>query len=180
MPFFSEAQLRGYASPANRIVNEAATRNLKAAAAGATTTIFLSHSHKDKELAKGLKNFLGNLGLSLYIDWEDTDMPQPPNRETANALKRRIHQTEYFLMLCTDNALQSRWVPWEVGIADTQKTFGKILVAPVADNLGQFNGSEYLQLYRRIVINAAGNAEVFDPDKQYTSTPIRDIFTKRV
>lgn len=47
-------------------------------------------------------------------------------------------------MLCTGNAIQSRWVPWDVGIADTQKAFGKILIAPVADNQGRFNGSEYL------------------------------------
>lgn len=107
-------------------------------------------------------------------------MPQPPNRETATALKRRINSTEYFLMLCTENALQSRWVPWEVGIADTQKAFGKILIAPVADSLGRFNGSEYLQLYRRIIINNAGTAEVFDPDKQYAGTPLKDIFNNRI
>lgn len=178
MPFFTESQLRGYASTI--YFSEAANRNLRAASTGATTTIFLSHSHKDKELAKGLKNLLGNLGISLYIDWEDTDMPQPPNRETATSLKRRINSTEYFLMLCTENALQSRWVPWEVGIADTQKAFGKILIAPVADNQDRFNGSEYLQLYRRIIINNAGQADVFDPDKQHTSTPLRDIFSRRL
>lgn len=178
MPFFTEAQLRNYSTTI--YFAEAANRNLRAASAGAATTIFLSHSHKDRELAKGLKNFLGNLGINLYIDWEDTDMPQPPNRETATALKRRINSTEYFLMLCTENALQSRWVPWEIGIADTQKAFGKILVAPVADSLGRFNGSEYLQLYRRIIINNAGTAEVFDPDKQYTGTPLKDIFNSRI
>lgn len=178
MPYFTDGQLRGYAS--TYAFNESANRNLKASASSASATIFLSHSHKDKELAKGLKNYLANLGLSLYIDWEDTDMPIPPNRETATTLKRRINSTEYFLMLCTDNALQSRWVPWEVGIADTQKALGKILIAPVADSLGRFNGSEYLQLYRRIALNSSGNAEVFDPDKQYTSTPLKDIFVNRL
>lgn len=178
MPYFTEGQLRGFAS--TYTMNEAANRFLNKSLSGATTSIFLSHSHKDKELAKGLKNFLGNMGINLYIDWEDTDMPQPPNRETAATLKKRINTTDFFLVLCTENALQSRWVPWEIGIADMQKSFNRILVAPVADNQGRFNGNEYLQLYRRIIINNAGTAEVYDPDKQYSSTPLRDIFFSRI
>lgn len=178
MSYFTEGQLRGFASTYS--MNESANRFLNKSESSASTTIFLSHSHKDKELAKGLKNFLGSLGINLYIDWEDTDMPHPPNRETAAALKKRINTTEYFLMLCTENSLQSRWVPWEIGVADTHKTFGKILIAPVADNNGRFNGSEYLQLYRRIIINSAGGADVFDPDKQHVSTPLKDIFSRRI
>ena len=176
MPYFTEGQLRGYASTYS--MNESANRYLNKSLSSTSTNIFLSHSHKDKELAKGLKNYLGSLGISLYIDWEDTDMPQPPDKETAASLKKRINSTEYFLMLCTENALQSRWVPWEVGIADMQKASGKILIAPVADSLGRFNGSEYLQLYRRIIINTAGGADVFNPENQYASTPLKDIFTQ--
>jgi hypothetical protein len=176
--YFSEGQLRGFAN--NQPLFESANRSLNKSLASASTTIFLSHSHKDKELAKGLKNYLGSLGLNLYIDWEDTDMPGTPNRETAHALKRRISSTHYFLMLCTDNALQSRWVPWEVGIADMQKAAGRILIAPVINNSGQFNGNEYLQLYRKIDVNTAGAAEVFDPDRPYTGTPLKDLFLRHL
>lgn len=172
--YFSERELREYATTYS--FSENANRVLNKSLSSAGTSIFLSHSHKDKEIAKGLKNYLATLGLNLYIDWEDTDMPGTPNRETAHSLKKRIIVTDYFLMLCTDNALQSRWVPWEVGIADMQKASGRILIAPVRNNFGQFNGNEYLQLYRRIVINDSGGADVFDPDKQYTSTPLRTIF----
>lgn len=175
--YFSEGELRGYAN--NYSFSEGANRALNKSLSSASTTIFLSHSHKDKELAIGLKNYLGNMGLNLYIDWEDADMPGTPNRETAYALKRRISSTNYFLMLCTDNALQSRWVPWEVGIADMQKPAGKILIAPVTNRYGQFNGNEYLQLYRRIDLNA-GRADVFDPEAKYTSTPLRDILSRHL
>jgi len=174
MPYFTEGQLRGYALAYT--MNEAANRYLNKSMSSSSATIFLSHSHMDKELAKGLKTFLGTLRLNLYIDWEDTDMPSTPNRETASTLKKRIIATDFFLVLCTDNALKSRWVPWEIGIADMQKNFGKILIAPVIDKLGKFNGNEYLQLYRRIIMNNSGTADVFDPDKQHTYTPLRDIF----
>ena len=34
-------------------------------------TIFLSHSHKDWELAKGLIMVLAEQGVSIYVDWND-------------------------------------------------------------------------------------------------------------
>ena len=51
---------------AARQKSQRATASLRGA-----KTIFLSHSHSDKELAKGLKNYLYSLGVDLYIDWPD-------------------------------------------------------------------------------------------------------------
>lgn len=87
MPFFTEAQLRNYSTTI--YFAEAANRNLKAASAGAATTIFLSHSHKDKDLAKGLKNFLGNSALisisigriPICLNRQTERLPLPSNEE---------------------------------------------------------------------------------------------------
>ncbi len=163
MSYFTETQLLQAASTV--FLNESAKRLIKSSPTYAETTIFLSHSHKDKRLAEGLKNYLATLGISLYIDWQDTDMPERPNRVTADNLKKRIAELNIFLMLCTDNALQSRWVPWEIGVADSIKRNDKILIAPVKNNSGGFSGNEYLQLYPRIEFAVGNQLAIFEPNK---------------
>ena len=59
--------------------------------------------------------------------------------------------------------MASKWVPWEVGVADQIKGEESILVVPVADDYGQFDGSEYFQLYRRVVPAEVGGYGVFQP-----------------
>jgi predicted SpoU family rRNA methylase len=53
-------------------------------------TIFLSHSHKDREYALGLKAIIERQGGSLYIDWLDEEMPPVTSRETAERLRVKI------------------------------------------------------------------------------------------
>jgi len=125
--------------------------------------IFLSHSHQDKTLAKGMKNYLLSLGVDLYIDWLDTAMPTTTNIETANRIKSKIEISDHVLVLATNNAVKSRWVPWEIGVADVQKTPSGISIVPIADSAGRFEGNEYLQLYKRIIIAEGGQTAVFEP-----------------
>jgi hypothetical protein len=61
--------------------------------------------------------------------------------------------------------LESKWVPWEIGVADETKGEARVLIIPVADPAGNFNGSEYLQLYRRVVVADDGEDGVFEPDQ---------------
>lgn len=98
-------------------------------------TAFLSHSHKDAALAKGLQNFLQQQGWDVYIDWEDTAMPDRPNRETANRVQTKIVELDLFLFLATQNSMASRWCPWELGYADGKKSNDSILIVQTADDL---------------------------------------------
>ena len=75
-------------------------------------TAFLSHSHKDADLAKGLQAFLQAQGWLVYIDWQDTSMPPRPNKETADRIKVKIKRLDWFLYLATANSATSRWCPW--------------------------------------------------------------------
>lgn len=57
-------------------------------------------------------------------------------------------------MLATNNAVSSRWCNWEVGIADTFKLPNKKMVLfPLVENSGSWNGNEYLQIYPHIEKN---------------------------
>lgn len=127
-------------------------------------TAFLSHSHLDSELAKGLQGFLQKHGWKVYIDWEDVTMPPKPTKATAKKIKDRIVQLQWFIYLATKNSADSRWCPWEIGYADGVKSHDKIVVVPTTDNDGKNYGNEYLDLYRHIDIAKGGGVGIFDPD----------------
>lgn len=112
-------------------------------------TAFLCHSHKDATYVEGLLVLLHEAGWRVYVDWKDHAMPAVPDTQTAENIRRRIRQCDFFLFLATPNALASRWCPWEIGVADGIKDQDRILVIPTQS--GQtYYGNEYVGLYRRI------------------------------
>jgi hypothetical protein len=134
-----------------------------------TTSIFLSHSHADKDVIEQAKIFFENLGISIYVDWADKTMPESTNGLTAQKIKNQIiSSNEKFVLLATNNAVASKWCNWEVGIADPFKLPNKkIALFPLADNSGTWNGNEYLQIYPRIeefIISNKKEYLVFYPD----------------
>ncbi|HEV2380850.1 MAG TPA: toll/interleukin-1 receptor domain-containing protein [Terriglobia bacterium] len=149
MAYFTEQQLRDL-----RPAFGQQRRNILTEAAGADLTVFLSHSHRDRPLVEGLISVLDGIGIRLYVDWNDRDMPRVTNRETAERIKGQIRRNTLFMVLATDEALKSRWVPWEVGVADPVKGEDFILLIPVADASGTFRGNEFLQLYYHLDFGA--------------------------
>ena len=131
-----------------------AAENIKQARLRKRKTVFLSHSQMDRDLAKGLQNRLRNQDVDLYIDWEDTSMPETPNRETAAIIQERIHTCDILLFLATQNSLQSRWCSWELGYADGKKSHDSIVVVPTLDDEGHYYGNEYIQLYNRLILTS--------------------------
>jgi hypothetical protein len=67
------------------------------------------------------------------------------------------------MILATRNALASKWVPCETGVADQCKRFKTIVVIPVNDSAGNFVGTEYLRLYRRMTSDDGGQIGIFPP-----------------
>lgn len=76
---YGNIQLRGFVNE-NRIFNKAT----------ATTSIFLSHSHYDKEVIEQAKVFFENLGVNVYVDWADKTLPEKTDAETAKRIKNQI------------------------------------------------------------------------------------------
>lgn len=126
-------------------------------------TAFLSHSHQDSELAKGLQGFLQSKGWLVYIDWDDTSMPSKPNRETAQKIKDKIKRLDWFLYLATANSALSRWCPWEIGYADGVKAIDRIVIIPTRDSTGRNHGNEYLDLYKQVSAAEGGGYGLFRP-----------------
>jgi len=166
--FITRSQLSSYHrgfSIANEYVAPVQAKASATYSFEAEATVFLSHSHKDKGLIEPAVAFLRSQGVKIYVDWMDEGMPDTVSGETAKKLKDRIKQQKKFSVLVTENSKDSRWVPWELGYADSTKGMEHIAAFPVAEN-SDFTHNEYLNIYPKIqIVNGAWWVWLQDPIK---------------
>ena len=113
-----------------------------------TYHIFLSHSFGDADMILELKLRLENLGFSVYVDWiEDRQLDRSKvSKETANLLRERMNCCQSLFYACTDNSVNSKWMPWECGYFDAKKD--KVAILPISNSLTEpYLGQEYLGVY---------------------------------
>jgi hypothetical protein len=171
MALFTEEQLRarvknqfreGYSgsmydsieSKAKIILNETLNQQKTFSATTKTYDIFLSHSSTDAALVAGLKLELEDLGYSVYIDWIEDPMLSRANvtKDTALVLQARMKQCKSLIYAFSENAVNSKWMPWELGYFDGIK--GTVAVLPISrTSRSNFQGSEYLGIYYYIQID---------------------------
>ena len=115
------------------------------------TTVFLSHKHDDLIELKDFIGFLENkYRVDVYIDSKDPGMPENTSGETATRLKTIIKKCDKFILLATDNAIESKWCNWELGFGDAQKFKQNIAILPIKKKGTydfQYKGNEYLYIY---------------------------------
>ncbi len=111
-------------------------------------SVFLSHKHNETEIIKQAVILFKGLGVNVYVDWLDSEMPKTTNGYTAKKIKERIRQCDKFVLLATERAIESKWCNWELGYGDSQKYSKDIAVMPITNTEGgAFSGSEYLAIY---------------------------------
>ena len=122
-------------------------------ASATVSDVFLSHSSKDESALKNVIGFLENYGAKVYIDKSDKELPQKTSAETGKKLKVRIAECPKFIVLVTANSKDSRWIPWELGVADEKKKLPNVALLPDVGNQAnaEWPEQEYLGLYPRIV-----------------------------
>lgn len=115
--------------------------------------VFLSHSSKDKDILPSVINFLSQYGVNVYIDKSDEELPDKTSAETGEILKNRIHESKKFIVLVSQNSKESKWIPWELGIADEKKKIKNVAILPSVQRNSSTNWpeQEYLGIYPRIV-----------------------------
>jgi len=116
-------------------------------------TVFLSHSSKDKGHLPAVISVLENYGGRVYVDSEDDRLPRTPNRDTAEILRSSVNSCLRFVLFVTTNSKDSKWIPWELGLADGEKGQRLVALFPTAKNSYEqtWANTEYLGLYQRIV-----------------------------
>lgn len=126
-------------------------------------SVFLSHSHEDRDLVEPVANFIASMGISLYVDWLDPKMPSITSAETAERIKTMIVENHRFLVLASERSLESRWVPWELGYADGEKKFEDIAILPIQEYNYKGAPNEYVQVYQEVARTTNGKWHVFQP-----------------
>lgn len=126
-------------------------------------TAFLCHSHLDKTLVEGFVKYVKEKGWDVYIDWQDATLPAKPGRATAGQIRAKIKSSDLFIFLATHNSMSSRWCPWEIGYGDGARFGNDILIVQTVDDHGNYHGSEYLQLYRKLDTSKSGHLAAWEP-----------------
>ena len=110
--------------------------------------IFLSHSSLDNELIAGLKLILEDMGLKVYVDWNDKQLdPNNVTPETAIVLRERMKQCKSLLYAFSENASKYKWMPWELGYFDALKN-SRVAVLPISNTAKySYKGSEFIGIY---------------------------------
>lgn len=131
----------------NEVVNLMQTRSSRYG----EVTVFLSHKHDDVDDFENAIALLKSKVDSIYVDWMDKDMPKTTSGVTASKLKKKISENKKFIFLATENAINSTWCNWELGLGDAAKYIDNIALLVVKDDNGNWTGNEYLQIYPIIV-----------------------------
>lgn len=130
--------------------------------------IFLSHSYKDRNLILGIKAIFEKLGFSVYVDWINDRLLNRDNvtKDTAAVLQKRMRQSKSLIYATSENASQSKWMPWETGYFDGIRN-RMVAILPISDEERvekSFIGQEYLGLYPYIAMDSL--------DKNFINTPM--------
>lgn len=123
-------------------------------------SIFLCHSHQDKTIVEKVILLFNNIDVNIYVDWMDEAMPKVTNRETAEIIKTKIQNCNRFVFLATYFGLRSKWCDWELGVAYSIKKSDELAILPIESKSGNWQGSEYLQLYPTMIIEGDDINEV--------------------
>ena len=169
MALFTEQQIRARFEREKRLRNSRGYRYFSATEAlneGRITDstnqydIFLSHSSKDKELIAGLKYMLEDLGYKVYVDWNDDSLdPNDVSPETAKVLRERMKQCKSLVYAFSENASNSKWMPWELGYFDALKN-SRVAVLPISQTAkNAYKGSEFVGVYYVVQIDQIQNSD---------------------
>jgi TIR domain len=115
-----------------------------------TYDVFLSHSYSDRTTVVGIKKFLEQYQLSVFVDWiaaQQLDRSKV-TKTTAQTLKMWMVRSRCLLYACTPKSSESVWMPWELGYFDGLK--GRVAILPLTPDKeydDTYRGREYLGVY---------------------------------
>lgn len=104
--------------------------------------VFISHQKKDKEIAKKIADYIDKSGVDIYFDEYDRSINRDDPNSVVNAIKTGIRRSSHMLCILSKNALDSKWMPWEIGYGYDRLHVAGITVKEIAKDVLP----EYLQV----------------------------------
>ena len=132
--------------------------------------VFLSYRRMDVASVKPVVKLLKSLGVSIYIDYLDDKLPNPPDHTTATILKASLVKCQKFILLATPNSKESNWMPWELGLGDGHTGYENTIIFPLLETEDYWTEREYYKIYGYVKDGVSENNikkdwAVFYPDR---------------
>ena len=109
-------------------IKKRATRKAKQKSAEPSAyTVFISHSSKERWIARQISKEIETLGAKTWLDLKDLH----GGDEIRRSIRRGIRASQEAIVLLSANSITSQWVIYEAGIAYSQ---GK-RITPILNNL---------------------------------------------
>lgn len=108
-------------------------------------SVFVSYSTKDLVNATALRSWVASAGAQTYLAEYSLQPGSPVAAEILSAIK----SSDLFLLLWSDNARGSEWVPQEIGVAKgADRAIIPIVLHPGLELPGFIRDLKYLEVYR--------------------------------
>jgi nucleoside 2-deoxyribosyltransferase len=108
-----------------------------------STSIFFSHSNRDRKWCEWLAADADAIGVTAYLAEHD----QNAGKQLAEKVKRNIDKCKALVVLLTDNSVSSSYVQQEIGYAIAKRKLVIPLVQPgiAKGDLAMLEGLEYIE-----------------------------------
>lgn len=104
--------------------------------------VFISHQRNDKTVAKAIADYILKAGVDVYFDEYDTSIDINNPKSVVKAIQNGIRRSTHMLCLLSNNAMQSKWMPWEIGYGYDRTD----LVGLTVKEISESTLPEYLQI----------------------------------
>jgi len=121
------------------------------------------------------------MGFSVYVDWIVDPQLDRANvtEESARHIRERLESSRSLLLAISENAVLSKWAPWELGVVDgNTKNCALFPISESQHPSSSFKGREYLSIYPYITrvnelhstkLYAAKNANTYRPFNEWVA-----------
>lgn len=83
-----------------------------------TPCIFISYQRKDEEFVEKVVDFIKEQSIDVYFDLEDIKLAkQNDPKMVTNAITKGLNESNYMVVVTSENTYKSPWVPFEIGYA---------------------------------------------------------------
>jgi hypothetical protein len=96
--------------------------------------VFLSHTTADDDLVPGVVLVLQGHGASVYVDHQDPSVAGTDCVAIAEHLREVMSQCSRLVMLASPKSKDSKWIPWELGLADGLERQRNVALFPSAES----------------------------------------------
>ncbi len=92
-----------------------------------STSVFLSHNHKDKEFVRRLATDIESHGIRVWFDEAEMKIGD----SLIQKIREGIDSVDYFAVILSTNSVKAPWVENELDVAMNYQIAGKIKVLPI-------------------------------------------------